>query len=119
MINMNEVTQVFVQGVLSVLVVLIGLLFKELKRFLEAKNEHLKAKTDLKQYELMKNIAQTVVEAVEQVYKDVVDASHDKLASAEKRLTSELESKGIYIDDNAKRMLIESVVNGMNDLKNM
>jgi hypothetical protein len=116
---MNEVTQVFVQGVLSVLVVLIGLLFKELKRFLEAKNEHLKAKTDLKQYELMKNIAQTVVEAVEQVYKDVVDASHDKLASAEKRLTSELESKGIYIDDNAKRMLIESVVNGMNDLKNM
>ena len=56
---------------------------------------------------------------MEQVYKDVVDASQDKLASAEKRLTSELESKGIYIDDNAKRMLIESVVNGMNELKNM
>ena len=119
MINMNEVTQVFVQGVLSVLVVLIGLLFKELKRFLETKAENIKAKTDLKQYELTKSIAKTVVEAVEQVYKDVVDASHDKLASAEKRLTSELESKGIYIDDNAKRMLIESVVNGMNDLKNM
>ena len=116
---MNELTQVVMQGVLSVLVVLIGLLFKGLKRFLEAKNEHLKAKTDLKQYELMKNIAQTVVEAVEQVYKDVVDASQDKLASAEKRLTSELEAKGIYIDDSAKRMLIESVVNGMNDLKNM
>ena len=116
---MNELTQVIMQGVLSVLVVLIGLLFKELKRFLEAKNEHLKAKTDLKQYELTKSIAKTVVEAVEQVYKDVVDASHDKLASAEKRLTSELESKGIYIDDNAKRILIESVVNGMNDLKNM
>lgn len=119
MIEMNELTQVVMQGVLSVLVVLIGLLFKELKRFLEAKNEHLKAKTDLKQYELVKSIAQTVVEAVEQVYKDVVDASQDKLASAEKRLTSELEAKGIYIDDNAKRMLIESVVNGMNDLKNI
>ena len=91
---MNELTQVVMQGVLSVLVVLIGLLFKELKRFLEAKNEHLKAKTDLKQYELVKSIAKTVVEAVEQVYKDVVD-------------------------DNAKRILIESVVNGMNDLKNM
>ena len=114
MIKMNELTQVVMQGVLSVLVVLIGLLFKELKRFLEAKNEHLKAKTDLKQYELVKSIAKTVVEAVEQV-----DASHDKLASAEKRLTSELEAKGIYIDDNAKRILIESVVNGMNDLKNM
>lgn len=119
MINMNELTQVVMQGVLSVLVVLIGLLFKELKRFLEAKNENLKAKTDLKQYELVKSIAKTVVEAVEQVYKDVVDASHDKLASAEKRLTIELEAKGIYIDDSAKRMLIESVVNGMNDLKNM
>ena len=102
MINMNELTQVVMQGVLSVLVVLIGLLFKELKRFLE-----------------VKSIAQTVVEAVEQVYKDVVDASQDKLASAEKRLTSELEAKGIYIDDNAKRMLIESVVNGMNELKNI
>ena len=116
---MNEVTQVFVQGVLSVLVVLIGLLFKELKRFLETKAENIKAKTDLKQYELMKSIAKTVVEAVEQVYKDVVDASHDKLASAEKRLTIELEAKGIYIDDSAKRMLIESVVNGMNELKNI
>ena len=116
---MNELTQVVMQGVLSVLVVLIGLLFKELKRFLETKAENIKVKTDLKQYELTKSIAKTVVEAVEQVYKDVVDASHDKLASAEKRLTSELESKGIYIDDNAKRILIESVVNGMNDLKNM
>lgn len=116
---MNEVTQVFMQGLMSVLVVLIGLAFQELKKFLEAKKEHIKANTDLKQYELMKSIAKTVVEAVEQVYKDVVDASHDKLASAEKRLTSELEAKGIYIDDNAKRMLIESVVNGMNDLKNM
>lgn len=119
MINMNEVTQVFVQGLLSVLVVLIGFAFQELKKFLNTKAENIKAKTDLKQYELMKNIAQTVVEAVEQVYKDVVDASQDKLASAEKRLTSELESKGIYIDDSSKRMLIESVVNGMNDLKNM
>ena len=116
---MNELTQVVMQAVLSVLVVLIGLLSKEVKRFLETKAENIKAKTDLKQYELMKSIAKTVVEAVEQVYKDVVDASQDKLASAEKRLTSELEAKGIYIDDNAKRMLIESVVNGMNDLKNM
>lgn len=114
---MNEVTQVFIQGVSSILVVLIGLAFKELKKFLETKAEHIKAKTDLKQYELMKSIAATVVQAVEQVYKDVADASQEKLAEADKRLTKELEVNGIHVDENTKRLLIESVVNGMNELK--
>ena len=114
---MNEVTQVFIQGVSSILVVLIGLAFKELKKFLETKAEHIKAKTDLKQYELMKSIAATVVQAVEQVYKDVANASQEKLAEADKRLTKELEANGIYVDGNTKRLLIESVVNGMNELK--
>ena len=71
---MNEVTQVFIQGVSSILVVLIGLAFKELKKFLETKTEHIKAKTDL-------------------------------------------EANGIHVDENTKRLLIESVVNGMNELK--
>ena len=114
---MNEVTQVFFQGVSSILVILIGLAFKELKKFLETKAEHIKTKTDLKQYELMKSIAATVVQAVEQVYKDVANASQEKLAEADKRLTKELEANGIHVDDNTKRLLIESVVNGMNELK--
>ena len=114
---MNEVTQVFIQGLSSILVVLIGLAFKELKKFLETKADHIKAKTDLKQYELMKSIAATVVQAVEQVYKDVANASQEKLAEADKRLTKELEANGIHVDDNTKRLLIESVVNGMNELK--
>lgn len=105
------------QGVLSVLVVLIGLLFKELKRFLETKNEHLKAKTDIKQYELMKSIAKTVVQAAEQIYKDVKDASGDKFNEAEQRLTAELEANGIHLSFEAKKALIESVVNGMNEIK--
>ena len=113
---MNEVTQVFIQGVSSILVILIGLAFKELKKFLETKAEHLKTKTDLKQYELMKSIAATVVQAVEQVYKDVANASQEKLAE-DKRLTKELEANGIHVDENTKRLLIESVVNGMNELK--
>ena len=114
---MNELTQVVMQGVLSVLVVLIGLLFKELKRFLETKNEHLKAKTDIKQYELMKSIAKTVVQATEQIYKDVKDASGDKFNEAEQRLTAELEANGIHLSFEAKKALIESVVNGMNEIK--
>lgn len=114
---MNELTQVFVQGAVSVLVVLVGLAFKELKKFLETKTENIKAKTDIKQYELIKSITKTVVQATEQIYKDVKDASGDKFNEAEQRLTAELEKNGIYLSFEAKKALIESVVNGMNEIK--
>ena len=110
---MNELTQVFVQGAVSVLVVLVGLAFKELKAFLETKADHIKAKTDIKQYELIKSIAKTVVQATEQIYKDVKDASGDKFNDAEQRLTA----NGIHLSFEAKKALIESVVNGMNEIK--
>lgn len=109
--------QAVTNGVISVLVVLIGLAFTGLKGFIETKAGELKAKTDAKNYELAKSITRTVVNAVEQIFKDVHDASEDKFNDAETKLTNELAKVGITLDDASKKVLIESVVKGYNDLK--
>lgn len=114
---MEQLQVTIVNGIVSVLVVLVGLAFTGLKGFIETKATELKAKTDAKNYELAKSIAFTVVNAVEQIFKDVHDASEDKFKDAETKLTNELEKAGINLDDASKKVLIESVVNGFNELK--
>lgn len=112
---MNELNQVFMNGVISILVVVIGLAFEELRKFLQTKIGEIKLKTDAKNYELAKSITTNVVHAVEQIFKDVEGA--DKFKAASERLTAELNKAGIYLDDASQKVLIESVVNGFNQLK--
>ena len=114
---MEQLQTTIVNGVISILVVLIGLAFTGVKGFIETKDAELKAKTDTKNYELAKSIANTVVSATEQIFKDVSNASADKFEQASKAFTDELAKNGIVLDDESKRMLIESVVNGFNELK--
>ena len=114
---MEQLQATIVNGIVSVLVVLVGLAFTGLKGFIETKSAELKAKTDDKNYELAKSIASTVVGAVEQIFKDVHGASQDKFQAAFDNLTKELEKAGINLDDASKKVLIESVVNGFNELK--
>ena len=114
---MNELNQVFINGLVSILVVVIGLAFQELRKYLQAKINQMKIKEDLKQYELIKKITETVVTAVEQVFKD--GQSEDKFKLADTKLTAELNKAGIYLDAESKKVLIESVVNGLNQLKNI
>lgn len=114
---MEQLQTTIVNGIVSILVVLVGLAFTGLKGFIEAKATELKAKTDVKNYELAKSIAHTVVGAVEQIFKDVHNASENKFQAAFNNLTKELEKAGINLDDASKRVLIESVVNGFNELK--
>lgn len=116
---MEQLQATIINGIVSVLVVLIGLAFTGLKGFIETKATELKAKTDAKNYELAKSITQTVVNAVEQIFKDVHDASEDKFQVAFENVTKELEKAGINLDYNSKKVLIESVVNGFNELKNI
>lgn len=114
---MEQLQTTIVNGIVSVLVVLVGLAFTGLKGFIQTKVSELKAKTDAKNYELAKSIANTVVGAVEQIFKDVHGASQDKFQAAFDNLTKELEKAGINLDDASKKVLIESVVNGFNELK--
>lgn len=117
--NMEQLQATIINGIVSVLVVLVGLAFTGLKGFIETKATELKAKTDAKNYELSKTIASTVVNAVEQIFKDVHGASEEKFQTAFDNLTKELEKAGINLDDASKKVLIESVVNGFNELKNI
>jgi hypothetical protein len=114
---MEQLQTTIINGIVSVLVVLVGLAFTGLKGFIETKATELKAKTDAKNYELAKSIASTVVNAVEQIFKDVHGASGEKFQTAFDNLTKELEKAGINLDDASKKVLIESVVNGFNELK--
>ena len=114
---MEQLQATIVNGIVSILVVLVGLAFTGLKGFIQTKATELKAKTDAKNYELAKSITHTVVNAVEQIFKDVHDASDDKFKAAFTALTKELEKVGITLDDASKKVLIESVVKGYNDLK--
>lgn len=112
---MNELNQVFMNGVISILVALVGLAFSELRKFLQTKIDELKIKSDAKNYELAKSITKNVVHAVEQVLQDAT--SEEKFKEADTQLTAELNKAGIYLDDASKKVLIESVVNGFNQLK--
>jgi hypothetical protein len=114
---MEQLQATIVNGIVSVLVVLVGLAFTGLKGFIETKSAELKAKTDIKNYELAKSITNTVVNAMEQIFKDVHNASEDKFQAAFDNVTKELEKAGINLDDESKKVLIESVVNGFNELK--
>ena len=116
---MEQLQATIINGIVSVLVVLVGLAFTGVKGFIQTKAAELKAKTDAKNYELAKSIAHTVVNAVEQIFKNVHDASDDKFKVAFTALTKELEKAGINLDSESKKVLIESVVNGFNELKNM
>lgn len=116
---MEQLQSTIINGIVSVLVVLVGLAFTGLKGFIETKATELKAKTDAKNYELAKSIAHTVVNAVEQIFRDVHGASQDKFQVAFDNVTKELEKAGINLDDESKKVLIESVVNGFNELKNI
>ena len=114
---MEQLQATIINGIVSILVVLVGLAFTGVKGFIKTKASELKAKTDAKNYELAKSITQTVVNAVEQIFKDIHGASQDKFQAAFDNLTNELEKAGINLDDESKKVLIESVVNGFNGLK--
>lgn len=114
---MEQLQATIINGIVSILVVLVGLAFTGLKGFIQTKATELKTKTDAKNYELAKSITHTVVNAVEQIFRDVHGASGDKFQAAFDNVTKELEKAGINLDDESKRVLIESVVNGFNELK--
>ena len=103
---MEQLQVTIINGIVSVLVVLVGLAFTGLKGFIETKAAELKAKTDAKNYELAKSIASTVVGATEQIFKDVSNASADKFEQASKALTDELAKNGIVLVVVSKRVVI-------------
>nr|DAP80820.1 MAG TPA: holin [Caudoviricetes sp.] len=114
---MEQIQTAILNSLLTILVAMIGFAFQWLKKFIDAKTDELKAKTNAKDFELIQSIAKTVVGAVEQIANNVTLSSAEKFAKADELLTQELAKQGFTLTDEAKKTLIESVVNGYNSLK--
>ena len=65
--------------------------------------------------EVKEKVVRTVVEAVEQIYKDLNGA--ERLEKAKESIVEMLNEKNISITELEMNMLIESVVNGFNQSK--
>lgn len=114
---MQAIQDAVIQGIVGVLVVLIGVLFTGLRGFIQAKAEELKARTSDKQWQTGVAIAEIVVKAVEQIADRLEITGDAKLAKALELLDKELASAGIALTTDQKKTLIEAAVKGMNDLK--
>lgn len=114
---MEQIQTVILNSAVALLVALIGYGFQLLRKFINVKTDELRARTSAKDFELIKSIANTVVGAVEQIANTVSLSSTEKFAKADELLTKELAKNGFTLDEQTKKTLIESVVNGYNSLK--
>jgi len=114
---MQAIQDAVIQGIVGVLVVLIGVVFTGLRGFIQAKAEELKARATDQQWQTGMVIAEVVVNAVEQVADRLEINGEAKLNKALELLDKELASAGIALTTDQKKTLIEATVKGMNDLK--
>lgn len=114
---MEILQETIVNGIISVLVVLIGLAFSGIREFILSKAEEIQAKTTAEEWELIQNLARHAVDATEQIAKYHEIKGHQKLNYAMARLNEGLEENGLVVTDTQKMTLIESLVKEMNDTK--
>lgn len=112
---MNEITPIVGNAVIAILVVFIGAVFEQLRRFLAEKAKQVKTSHSAEEYEIVKAIARTTVNAVEQIFKDI--HGEEKFERAFDRFKRDLEAKGIDVFQYNLRTLIECAVKEMNETK--
>ncbi|MGT2911793.1 phage holin [Streptococcus cameli] len=102
---MNQITEIILNGAISVLTILAGIAIQELKKYLLKKGGK-------RAVEITEIVAKNAVNAVEQI----VTGDHvDKYDLAKRRVTSELEKYNIYMSESQLETFIESAVKQMND----
>ena len=100
---MDQIYQALIGLAVAAITALAGYIGVQLKNLFE---KHVNTK-------IKKNVARTVVRAVEQLYQDL--HGEDKYNKAVEALTEMLAEKGIAIGELEIRMLIESAVNEFNN----
>lgn len=115
---MAELQAVIINGVVSVLVVLIGVVFTGLKEYIIAKTKDLKIKKTTEEFKMLKDIVLIGVNAVEQISKTVAMASQDKMEHAVKLSLEEAQRRGLYVSKTQLEPMVEAFVKEMNDVKN-
>lgn len=103
---MQEIQNIVLSSVASVLAILAGIAVKAVKDFLIAKGGE-------KSIKIVEILAKNAVNAVEQVAKTTGIKGADKLAEAKTAMINELEKYNVYMSDKDLDMYIESAVKQM------
>ena len=103
---MQEIQNIVLSSVASVLAILAGIAVKAVKDFLIAKGGE-------KSIKIVEILAKNAVNAVEQIAKTTGIKGADKLAEAKTAMINELEKYNVYMSDKDLDMYIESAVKQM------
>lgn len=105
---MNDITTLIINTALSILTILAGLAFKQVKTYLTAKGGE-------KAVLIAEIVAKNAVNAVEQIVAVDNDNHVDKYDMAKRRVISELSKYNITLSESQLETFIESAVKQMND----
>ena len=114
---MNQLQEAIVNGVVGVLVVVIGLAFSGLRQVIAEKAQALRATKKASELAIIMSLATTAVQAVEQMFDTLKGEA--KAREAVNMLVDEAGKRGIFVSDDQARRLIESAVKEMNETKHL
>lgn len=105
---MQQINEILINGVVSILVILVGVAVKAVKDYLVQKGGE-------KTIKIVEILAKNAVNAVEQVASETGYKGEEKLEQARTKIRAELTKYNINMTDRDLDTFIESAVKQMND----
>lgn len=105
---MQQINEIITNGVISILVILLGIIVKAIKEYLVKKGGEQTVK-------IVEILTKNAVNAVEQVSSETGYKGEEKLEQARTKIRAELTKYGISMTDRELDTFIEASVKEMND----
>lgn len=105
---MQQINEIIANGVISILVILLGIVVKAIKEYLVKKGGE-------KTIKIVEILAKNAVNAVEQVSSETGYKGEEKLEQARTKIRAELSKYNISMTDKDLDIFVESAVKQMND----
>lgn len=110
---MEAITDVLVDGIVQILVILIAIAVSGVTGWIKAKRDEALAKGKKAEVELIEKVAYNAVEYAEQTLND--KGGFVKMYNAMGAIIDELGQRGVHITEEQARMFLESAVHAMNE----
>lgn len=110
---MEAITDVLVDGIVQILVILIAIAVSGVTGWIKAKRDEALAKGKKAEVELVEKVAYNAVEYAEQTLND--KGGFVKMYNAMGAIIDELGQRGVNITEEQARMFLESAVHAMNE----
>ena len=105
---MQQINEILLNGAISILVILLGIVVKAIKEYLVKKGGEQTVK-------IVEILAKNAVQAVEQIASETGFKGEEKLEQARAKIRSELTKYNISMTDKDLDTFVESAVKQMND----